>query len=264
MNFFKIGKPKFIDLNFFLYLGGFYFATTLFLNDKLRAEIKALEKQGKRKETLQEIHDRIASSYEKKTENFEFRNQIHKYRRILISYAKGDVLECGVGTGKSLEFYKDDCKVIAIDHAPKMLEKAKEKLDDKEFFDIKNRNVELRVMDCEGIEYPEGSFDTVVDINNFQTYNDPSKVMENIKRVLKDNGILVFLARGESDFAIVKHFYRIYKPYQFMKFGQDLTINWENFIEKDGNWEVLFKQRKNYGRTYIYVLKLHKENNKLI
>jgi ubiquinone/menaquinone biosynthesis C-methylase UbiE len=263
MNFFKIRKPKFIDLSFFLYLGGFYCAITLFINDKLRADAREIEKKGKKKEAMLEIHDRIANSYEKKTERFEFRNQFHKYRRILVSYAKGKVLECGVGTGRSLEFYKDDCNVIAIDHSSKMLEKAKERLDDPEFNDIKNKNIELRQMDCEDLKFGDNSFDTVVDINNFQAYYNPEQVMKEIKRVLKDNGVLVFLARGESEFTIIKHFYTIFKPYVFMKTAQDLTKNWESFIEGDKDWEIMFKQRKNYGRTYVYVLKLHKDKQLL-
>jgi ubiquinone/menaquinone biosynthesis C-methylase UbiE len=259
MNTFNQGK-KFIDARFFLYLGGFYCATILFMNEKLNSEMKEIIKQGKKKQAMHEIHDRIAGSYEKITEKFEFRNQIHKYRRILISYAKGKVLECGVGTGKSLEFYKDDSNVIAIDYSNKMLEVAADKLNDRDLHNITNKSIELKLMDCEELEFKDNSFDTVVDINNFQAYSQPEAVMKGVKRVLKDNGTFVFLARGESDWTLIRLFYQMFRPYVFMKSAQDLTINWENLIDNDKDWEILYKERKNYGRTYIYVLKLHKNN----
>jgi hypothetical protein len=42
-----------------------------------------------------------------------------------------------------------------------------------------------------------------------------------------------------------------------------LTINWANLIENDKDWEILFKQRKNYGKTYIYILKYKKNKNQI-
>jgi ubiquinone/menaquinone biosynthesis C-methylase UbiE len=237
----------------------------LFINDKLRAEMEEILKSGRKKEEMLKIHDRIAGSYEKKTERFEVRNQFNKYRRILISYAKGKVLECGVGTGRSLEFYKEDADVIGVDYSSKMLEQAKEKLDEKEHFNInKNAKINLTKMDCEEDlknNFKESYFDTVIDFNNFHCYYDYKKVYDNIKYVLKDGGIFVFLARGESNYVLIRDFYKFFVPYVFMKFGQNLTTNWSELIENDKDWEVLYKERKNYGRTYIYIVKLHKNNN---
>lgn len=258
-------RQKFIGISFLGYLGAAYTCVYIYLNDKLRVEMNNAIKEGNKKQELFEIHERMAGSYEKKTENFEFRNQFLKYRRILISYAKGRVLELGVGTGRSLEFYKDDTsEIIAIDYSNKMLDQAKNKLDDREEHRIlPNTNIKLIKMDCEDIvkHFGENSFDSVVDINNFHSYNDYEKVYSNIKQVLKNDGILLFLARGESDFFFLRDFYRFFKPFIFMKLGQDLSTNWTNLIENDKDWEILYKKRKNYGRTYIYILKLKKNNN---
>jgi ubiquinone/menaquinone biosynthesis C-methylase UbiE len=264
MLFSKPKKFKFIGISFFVYLGAFYCALSLFINDKLKNEMQEIERKGLRKELLHETHNRLANSYEKKTQDFEFRNQIPKYRRILISYAKGKVLELGIGTGKSLEFYKPDCELVAIDYSSNMLKKTEEKLENK---DLNNINPELKInlmnMDAEELYLDDNSFDTVVDINNFHTYNDPIRVINNIKRVLKDEGIFLFLARGESDFMPIKIFYRMMKPTIFMKQGQDLTINWDELFENDKNFEIMYKNRKNYGRTYIYIIKLHKNEYKI-
>lgn len=256
-------RKKFIGFSFVFYLGAFYGGINLFLNDKLRAEMEQVLNSGKRKEEYKMIHERLASSYEKKTEKFEARNQFNKYRRVLISYAKGKTLELGVGTGRSLEFYKDDADVIGVDYCEKMLDQAKEKLDDKKANNISEvAKFKLTKLDCEQISenFPKDYFDTIVDFNNFHCYDDYESVIKGIKTVLKDKGIFLFLARGESFYWPIIDFYKIFRPYVFMKFGQNLTINWQDLIENDKDWEVLFKERKNYGRTYLYVLKLNKDN----
>jgi ubiquinone/menaquinone biosynthesis C-methylase UbiE len=258
------GRKKFIGFSFVFYLGIFYGGINLYLNDKLRAEMEAIISSGRRKEERKVIHERLAGSYEKKTEKFEIRNQFNKYRRVLVSYAKGKTLECGVGTGRSLEFYKNDADVIGIDYDSKMLEQAKAKLDERAAHNISpDAKIVLTKLDCEELKenFPADFFDTVVDINNISCYDDYNKVYEGIKHVMKDDGIFVFLARGQSTFRPIQDFYKIFRPFVFMKQGQDLTINWSEFIEQDKDWEILYKERKNYGRTYIYVLKLHKNRN---
>ncbi len=259
----KSGRRKFISMSFVCYLGAFGIGINLFINDKLRADMEALVNSGQKRSEMKRIHDRIAPTYDRKSDNYEVRNQYNKYRRILVSYAHGKVLECGVGTGKSLEFYKKDANVIGIDYSSKMLEQAKNKLENRADFSIDEKaKIILTSMDCEDIdkEFSNNTFDCVVDINNFQTYYDYKRVYEGIKNVLKDNGLFLFLAKGESDWNVIKEFYKYTRPYVFMKFGQDLTVNWKEVIENDSEWEVLFKDRKTYGKTYIYVLKLHKSN----
>lgn len=260
-------KKRAIGVSFLIYLGAFGVGINLFLNDKMRAEMESVIKSGRKKEEMKIIHDRIAPSYEKKTEGLEIRCQFNKYRRILVSYATGKVLECGIGTGRSLEFYKKDAELVGIDYSPKMLEIAKNKLEDKEVNNInKSLKVDITTMDCEDIKenFSEGLFDCVVDINNFHSYNDYMKVYQGIKFVLKDQGLFLFMARGQSDWLIIRDFYKMFKPYVFIKYAQDLTIDWSQLIENDEDWEILFKARKNYGKTFIYVLKYNKSKAELI
>lgn len=214
------GKKKYVGLTFLAYLGIFFGWVNLYLNDKLRADMEKIEKNGNKKEKLKEIHQRNASSYEKKTNFFEFRNQINKYRRILLSWAQGRVLEVGVGTGRSLEYYKKDVKeLVCIDYSNKMLEQAIEKFENKEEFRISDLNVKFSVMDAENLDFEDNSFDCVVDFMNMQCYNDYKLVIKNIKRVLKDNGTFIVLARGESSYFFLKDFYKIFTPFFFMKHG---------------------------------------------
>lgn len=257
-------RKKFLGASFFVYLGGFYVGVNFLINDKLRADMDKIIEKGIKKDRLHEIHDLMAPNYEKKTENFEFRNQYNKYRRILYSYAKGKCLELGVGTGRSFEFYKDDVDLTAVDYSRKMLNIAQEKLEDREINRIpKNLKCEIKELDGEDIEkeFSENYFDSVVDFNNFHSYCNPNLVYNGIKKVLKLDGLLIFEARGESDYQIIKDFYKVFKPTFFMRRGQDITENWAKYFDNDDDWEVLYKNRKNYGRTYIYILKLKSKKN---
>jgi ubiquinone/menaquinone biosynthesis C-methylase UbiE len=216
----NFAKKKFLGLNFFAYMGLFFGWVNLYLNDKLRADMEKVEENGARKEKLKEIHQRNAGSYEKKTNFFEVRNSINKYRRILLSWAKGRVLDVGVGTGRNLEYYKNDVtELICIDYSSKMLEQAIEKFDNKEEFRIKDIDVKFNLMDAEELKFEDNSFDCVVDFFNMHSYNDYNLVIKNIKRVLKDQGIFIVSARGESNYFLVKDFYKMFKPYFFMKQG---------------------------------------------
>lgn len=48
----------------------------------------------------------MAEKFDETYKRREYSNKFGKYRRVLLSYAEGEVLELGIGTGKNLEFYK--------------------------------------------------------------------------------------------------------------------------------------------------------------
>ena len=62
----------------------------------------------------------------------EFSNKLGLYRRTLLSYAEGRVLEMGVGTGSNLGFYDGPkiTELVGVDWSEPMLFKAFNKLDD--------------------------------------------------------------------------------------------------------------------------------------
>ena len=63
-------------------------------------------------------------------ETREFSNQFSRYRRRLLSYASGRVVEFGVGTGANLPYYRDDVEeLVGIDWSDKMIMKAFENMD---------------------------------------------------------------------------------------------------------------------------------------
>ena len=62
----------------------------------------------------------------------EFSNKFGKYRKTLLSFAQGRVLEMGIGTGANLQYYDGPSvkELVGVDWSEQMLMKAFTKLDD--------------------------------------------------------------------------------------------------------------------------------------
>lgn len=249
--------------NLILMFGGI----NLYLNDKLKADLQKIIGENNLKNYLKEAHNRSAKTYDYRTGRIEIRNQINKYRRILTSYSQGKILETGCGTGINFVYYKECDDVTAIDYSDRMIEIANKKLETKQNQDnseyiVKCNNIKINKLDCENLKdnFLENSFDTVIDINNFQSYYDYFKVIDNIKYVLKDKGKLIVLCRGESNNIIISQFYKIFYYTTMMKYGNNFTINWDKVFLNDKDFRCLYNNRKNLGKTYLYVLELNKEH----
>ena len=101
------------------------------------------------------------------------------------------VLEIGIGTGASFQFYPDKTNVIGINISPDMLDLAKEK--------IKNNKIEnkyISMMNGEHLSFPDNTFDKVVAMYVMSVTQNPKSLVEEMKRVCKDDG----------DIYIVNHF----------------------------------------------------------
>ncbi len=106
-----------------------------------------------------------------------------------INQRSGRVLEVGVGTGLSLPEYRRELEIVGIDLSPEMLDKAREKVDEEGL-----RNVTgLHEMDAGELEFPAGSFDTVVAMYVMTVVPDPEKVMRELARVCKVGGEVILI-----------------------------------------------------------------------
>jgi ubiquinone/menaquinone biosynthesis C-methylase UbiE len=109
-----------------------------------------------------------------------------RFRRRLFSFVNGRrVLEIGVGTGKNLSLYHSEQHVDAIDFSPRMLARARRK--------PVPPNVRLLEMDAQDLQYPDRTFDTVVSTCVFCSVPDPVRGLREIRRVLRPDGLAVFL-----------------------------------------------------------------------
>lgn len=120
--------------------------------------------------------------------------QVMKLRSQLVPKARGQVLEVGMGSGLNLAFYRSDRTefVYGLEPSAGMRRKASRNL--------ANSPVPVKWLDLPGeeIPLPDNSVDTVLLTFTLCTIPDWRKALEQMKRVLKPDGELLFLEHGES------------------------------------------------------------------
>jgi ubiquinone/menaquinone biosynthesis C-methylase UbiE len=95
------------------------------------------------------------------------------------------ILEIGHGNGKQLELIKKNKKFVflyGIDISVDMHNLASKKL---------GRDANLDVATAEDMPYEDSYFDAVITTDTFYFWDDPSRVMAEIKRVLKQEGLFI-------------------------------------------------------------------------
>ena len=111
---------------------------------------------------------------------------IYDYMYVRIGeVAKGkDVLELATGPGMIARHIASLANhVVATDFAPKMIETARK---------AKNpENVCFEVADATSLRFEDKSFDAVVIANALHIIPNPEKALAEIRRVLKDDGVLI-------------------------------------------------------------------------
>lgn len=94
------------------------------------------------------------------------------------------VLELACGTGQYTDFIAGCASAAeATDFSEKMLKRAKRK--------VKAANVRFSVQDATCLKYPDASFDAVFIANALHIMPDPKSAIFEIRRVLKQGGLLI-------------------------------------------------------------------------
>ena len=108
----------------------------------------------------------------------------YMYERIGEVAQGKDVLELATGPGMIARHIAPHANhVVATDFAPKMIETARK---------AKNpENLSFEVADATSLRFEDKSFDVVVIANALHIIPDPEKALAEIRRVLKDDGVLI-------------------------------------------------------------------------
>ena len=115
-------------------------------------------------------------------------------RKKVVPMAEGKVLEIGIGSGLNLPFY-DKSKIDEIwglDPSAELSEMAK-KVADEELMEVK-----FISSGAEDIPLPDNYFDSVLVTYTMCTIPEVQRANQEIKRVLKDNGKIIFCEHGEA------------------------------------------------------------------
>jgi ubiquinone/menaquinone biosynthesis C-methylase UbiE len=129
--------------------------------------------------------NRYAKLYDFEINRFSGKAYAEMYRMMASSLSSDmNVLEIATGTGLiAINIASFVSRVDAVDFSPKMIEVARKKK-------IPG-NVHFSVEDATALSYKGNMFDAVIISNALHIMPDPAKVLANITRVLKPDGLLI-------------------------------------------------------------------------
>lgn len=197
---------------------------------------------------IKHVHSRIAETYaggvlgELKPNSYDAWSKVNILKNIgyiLTTYCKKDdiFLDAGCGNGQFTEILIknfDVKKVVGADFSKKMLEVAKRRAQEKGYAD----RIELSETNLEAIGFEDETFDVVYFFGVIEHLDDPQKVIEELVRVCKVNGICIiviprkwslshvtFMIFGQNprDWGTTKRSFNIWskmKYYRFYSFGE--------------------------------------------
>lgn len=115
-------------------------------------------------------------------------------RKKVIPDATGKVLEIGIGPGSNLKHYNNTkvTSILGIDPSKELNQIAKKKA-------VKyNLNIEFLIESASSLSVDNNSIDTVVSTYALCSIPEPERTLQEIKRVLKSDGIYIFSEHGLS------------------------------------------------------------------
>lgn len=133
---------------------------------------------------VQKEYSRLAARYDRRW-SFYINATIGKTLNRLEIEPGERILDLGCGTGvliQRLLQIAPKIEVFGIDASAEMLKIAKQKLPE---------SVDFKLGSADNLPFPSNSFDVVVSTSVFHYFRDPSRALQEAKRVLKPNGRLV-------------------------------------------------------------------------
>ena len=139
------------------------------------------------------------------------------------------ILEVGVGTGLSLSLYPKDVSVTGIDISHDMLIQAQARMEHESLTNI----VQLSVMDAESMEFVDSSFDKVVAMYVASVVPDPERLVNEMRRVCKPNGLIIFVNHFRSRNPVIRACESLLAPLsKQLGFRPDFSL--DHFIDETG------------------------------
>jgi phosphatidylethanolamine/phosphatidyl-N-methylethanolamine N-methyltransferase len=130
------------------------------------------------------------------------------------------VLEVGVGTGINLSLYPREAAVTGIDFSSSMLEKARERAARKNAAPVR-----LLQMDAADLKFADDAFDIVYAPYLISVVPDPVRVAQEMRRVCRPGGRIIFLNHFLSPNAILSRAERLISPFTIhIGFKSDLDL----------------------------------------
>ena len=133
------------------------------------------------------------------------------------------VLEVGVGTGINLSLYPRSCEITGIDFSDSMLEKARDRVARG---GLRQARMRLLQMDAADLKFADDSFDIVYAPYLISVVPDPVKVAQEMCRVCRPGGRIIFLNHFLSPNALMSRVERLISPFTIhIGFKADLDLS---------------------------------------
>jgi ubiquinone/menaquinone biosynthesis C-methylase UbiE len=129
----------------------------------------------------QSTFDRLAAPYDRGMAPLETL-WLRQMRVRLLPYARGKVLEIGVGTGANMPFYRSSVCLTAVDESVDMRAVAARRAH------ALGRCAHLGQVDVENLAFPSGTFDSIVTSLVLCSVVDPNRALSELRRVLRKPG----------------------------------------------------------------------------
>jgi ubiquinone/menaquinone biosynthesis C-methylase UbiE len=152
------------------------------------------------------------------------------YRGRVVSTATGRVLEVGVGSGLNVPFYgRNVNQVVGLEPSPKLLDMAHKA--------ARQSQIPLRLIEgtAEAIPIEDRNIDTVVTTWTMCSIPDVERALQEMRRVLRPDGRLLFVEHGRAPGAGVRWWQDHLTPaWKYISGGCHLNRAIEEMIEKAG------------------------------
>jgi ubiquinone/menaquinone biosynthesis C-methylase UbiE len=154
----------------------------------------------------------------------------HAWRTMLFSQLpEGKILEVGIGTGANIPFYlPENRSYTGIDLSPNMLKRAALRAAHHK------TDVVLQVMDIEHMDFSNETFDAAVSTCVFCSVPDPIRGLRGIRRVMKKEGVALFIEHMRPNKESLGKIFDILNPFTAKFMGGSINRRTTENIKNAG------------------------------
>lgn len=138
------------------------------------------------------------------------------------------VLDLGIGTGSSLDFYPNCGKIIGVDLSPGMLDQCQKKIADKGI-----TNVSVFQGNALDLPFGDSTFDHIFISHVISVVSDPVKLLREAQRVAKPGARIVIVNHFRSANPVIGWFEQVLSPF-FSKIGWRSDLALQDIIRETG------------------------------